>query len=138
MSKRICLEWVRPGDWTEADFAWLELADVAGPAFHSIDRASIEGWLLASQMHLFRIKVGHGVLLVEVIASASGARRLRLVRFAGQNLGWLFPQLAELLQHTAKEWGCQAIESMVYSPRLAQAMLKVGAKAEAVNVVLEV
>ena len=86
---------------------------------------------------LFRFIPGPGVLLTATNGKF-GVKRLVLLRAAGHGVGWTFPQLADLLVKTAKEWGCEAIESMVYSQRLATAMQKVGAFPEAVRMVLKV
>lgn len=132
------LEWVKPGTWTEQDRAWLELADKAGPAYHSLTLDQISQLIFSGDFHLFRIAPQRGVVLVEVRKSLAGLKRLAIVRIGGENVGWVAAQVAQLLQHTAAEWGCQEIESMVYSPRLAKALQRLGGKPEAVNMVVEV
>lgn len=132
------LHWVPPGAVSEQDLAWLKQADEAGPAYQSIPDLDILRLQAKGELHLFRLSRGEGVLLVEVRRSLAGLKRLCIVRAGGRNMGWIFPQLAALLQHTAREWGCQQIETMVYDGRLAKAMRLVGAKAEAINMVLEV
>lgn len=132
------LEYVQPGEHTADDFNWLEMAGNAGPEFQKLPALQVEHWLRQKEMQLFRFKPGPGVVLTEVRRSASGVKRLGIVRAAGEGVGWTFAKVAELLQHTAKEYGCEAVETMVYSPRLAKAMQRIGAKPEAVNMVLEV
>ena len=132
------LEYVFPGDLTHEDLAWLKKADDAGSDYQRLSSADIIRWVADGELHLFRLRHGQGVVLVEVRLAASGKKRLGIVRAAGAGMGWTFAKIAELLQHTAKEWGCEAVETMVYSPRLAKAMQKIGAKPEAVNMVLEV
>lgn len=122
-----------------ADWELLLAADAAGPAINHLDPAAIVKGLISGEMQCFRLKPG-GVLLTE-LNTDNGCRRLNLVRCAirpDRSLGWIFPQVTKFLQHLAREWGCEAVESVVYSPRLAKAMAKVGAKPEAVNMVLEV
>lgn len=132
------LEWVAPGTVSELDWQLLLQADNAGPLFQCIPQLRIEHEMSQGKMHLFRISHGVGIFLTEVRIGATGLKRLGIVRVAGTNLGWIYKHLNALLQHTAKEWGCQQIESMIYSPRLAKAVARVGAKAEAVNMVMEV
>lgn len=132
------LEWVDPELMLESDWKLLRKADDAGPDYERIPELKIAHLLKQGKMHLFRVKGGVGVFLTEVRIGPSSLKRLGIVRVAGTNLGWIYKHLKPLLQHTARGWGCQQIESMIYNPRLAQAVARVGAKAEAVNMVLEV
>lgn len=132
------LAWVDPFQINGEDLEWLQKADEAGPLFHAIPAQRLFEELYQHKMHLFRFVPGPGVLLVEQITSASGVRRLNLVRAGGRGVGWTFRQLAEALQHLARDWGCAEVQSMVYSRKLAEAMRRVGARPEAVCMVMEV
>lgn len=132
------LGWVAPTDISAEDVLWLQKADKAGGPFHALPLERLLADLHAGRMHLFRFKPGPGVLLLSSYEAASGMKCLQLVRVAGRGVVFTSDRLVELLQHTAREWGCQRIETMVYSKRLAEAMRRRGAKAEAINMVMEV
>lgn len=134
----IALEYVFPGHATEADFRWLEISDNAGPEYHKIPLLQIDHLLKQKKLHLFRYKKGEGVVLVEVITGALGHKRLNILRTAGKGVLLNFGEVLRVLQHTAQEWGCQQIETMVYSVKLAKALRRIGANPEAVNMVVEV
>lgn len=136
--QQFALEYVPAGAMTAEDQEWLKKADNAGPAYQRLSLDDIEYWLLKGEMHLFRYNPGPGVVLVEVRKGPNNLKRLGIVRTAGLGVIWTYAQVAQLLQHTAKEWGCQQIETMIYRPELARTLLRLGAKAEAVNIVLEV
>lgn len=129
---------VPAAELTTADWQLLLLADSAGPAFNSLPAERIALELARGEMFCFRLRPQPGLLLVEVRVGATGLRRLGVVRTAGRGLGWMARELAQLLQHLAREWGCQQVETVVYNARLAKAMKRVGAEAESVNMVLEV
>lgn len=129
---------VPPAELTAADWELLLLADRAGPKFYSLPPEQIARELATGQMHLLRLRPQRGLLLVEVRQGRDGLRRLGIVRAAGVSLGFFSRDIAALLQHLAREWGCQQVETMIYSPRLAEALRRAGARAEAVNMVLEV
>lgn len=133
------LTWVPPKDVTDGDWEALARAGDAGPKYERIPQLRIEHHLRRGEMHLFRFNPGPGVLLIETPISASGVKRLCLLRAnALPSAAWTFRQLADLLIHTAREWGCQEIETMVYSQRLAEAFLRAGFRTEAVKLVLGV
>lgn len=134
----IALEYVFPGQITADDVKWLMIADNAGPAHNSVPLLQIEHALARKHMHLFRYRKGEGIVLVEVIKGGDGSNRLNIVRTAGVKAVWQFREVAELLQHTAREWRCNAIETNVYSQKLVTALRRIGAKAESVNMILEI
>lgn len=135
---RLAFEYVPAGEATDDDFNWLSMADNNCPRYAKLPQLQVEHWLRQGKMHLLRFRPGPGVLLVEVTRSSSNVRRLNIVRAAGQGVGWSHRAFAELLLETAREWGCEAVQTMVYSPRIAKALTDVGAKAEAVNMILMV
>lgn len=138
MTEELAFDYVPLEAMTEEDWQRLELAGQAGPKFHAIPQLLVEHLMRQKLMHVLRFRHASGLLLLEVCQGSPGHKRLRIVRASGDNVGWVFKEAAALLQHTAREWGCQQIETMVYNPRLAKALGRVGAKAEAVNMVLEV
>lgn len=133
------LYYVKPEELTADDLAWIERANFAGPRFEQLPLLQIEHSIKQSDMQLFRFIPGPGVLLTEILKSASGVKRLMLVRAAGEGVGWTFPQIADLLKRTAREWGCEGVDCRVYGTqrRLAEAMLKVGARVESITMFLE-
>lgn len=139
MSNGIVLQYVHPHELTADDLVWIEKANFAGPRFERLPLLQIEHSIRQSEMQLFRFLPGPGVLLTEILKSASGIKRLMLVRAAGEGVGWTFPQIADLLKRTAREWGCEGVDCRVYGSqrRLAEAMLKVGAKVESITMFLE-
>jgi hypothetical protein len=121
-------EWVPPGQATAEDFEFLLDADNAQPVVDRIPLLQIEHRLRQGQMHLFRMKPGPGVVLIERRA-ANGAARLALIRGAGK-AGFQFRAMLKLLERTRREWGCECVETVVYSDRLKQALERIGARTE--------
>jgi hypothetical protein len=122
------LEWVLPGCATEEDFNLLLQADEAQPLIDRIPLLQIDHALRQSRMHLFRIKPGPGVILIEK-RQAYGVSRLVLLRGAGR-AGFQIRSILYLLDKTRQEWGCECIETVVYSDRLKQALEIVGVQTE--------
>jgi len=124
----LALEWVPPGQHTAADMEFVLDADGAQPVPDRIPLEEIERGLLAQQMHLFRIKPGPGIILIEK-RGAFGHFRLCLIRGAGRAAHQI-KAILKLLEVTRREWGCECIETVVYSHRLKRALELVGAKVE--------
>ncbi len=141
MRPELFIEWVQSAELTTADWELLLQADDAGPDFNRISAEQIAAELSSGVMHCFRLKPGIGIMLVDVRVGPTGLKRLGIVRMACRRPHspcWIYAQLKTLLQHTAREWGCEAVETMIYSARLAKALQRVGARAESIMMVLEV
>ena len=119
MSK-LALEWVPPGEHTADDMELLLKADEAQPICDRIPLLQVEHALKQSKMHLFRIRPGPGVILIER-RGQFGHYRLALIRGAGRAAHQIRPIL-KLLEATRQEWGCECIETVVYSERLKRAL----------------
>lgn len=132
------LEWVAPEQVTEDDWHWLRAAEFAGPSFDRVTELAITYALKQGTMHLFRMRPNPGVVLVEVVVNSHHMKRLNIIRAGGQKVGWSLPGIARLLKRTAQDWGCDAIYTDVYSQRVAETLMRVGAKVESVRVVMEV
>jgi hypothetical protein len=128
------LVFVPPEAITPDDLALLAAADVNAIPYNKIPADVLVKRLWAGEYQLFRAE--RGVLLTE-LNDANGLRRMSIVRFAGDGISLQMKWLTQALQHHAKEFGCIAIETMIYSPKLAKAMLRTGAKPEATIFVLE-
>lgn len=124
------LERVLPSALTPKDFQLLYEADANSPAVAKLHMADVVNRLWTGTFQLWRHKAG--VILTEV----TDDRRLNLVRASGQ-LAAHFKTLGQDLQHAARELNCNAIETIVYSPKLARALQRSGAKQEAIVMVLE-
>lgn len=122
------LEWIPPGAATADDFALLLQADAAQPLLDRIPLQQIDTALRQSRMHLFRMRPGPGVVLIEK-RQAFGVSRLSLIRGAGL-AGFQLRAILHLLEKTRQEWGCECIETVVYSDRLKRALEIVGAETE--------
>lgn len=122
------LEWVPAGQHTPEDLEFVEKADEAQPILERIPLLKVDHALRQGHMQLFRLKPGPGVLLTE-IRSAFGVKRLCLIRGAGR-AAWQMRALLKLLGLTAREWGCECVETVVYSHRLKRALELSGAEVE--------
>lgn len=123
---------VNPQDITASDFELLIKADVHNPSHCHIPSAELVHNLWSGTFELWRLEDGSGIVLAE-----KAADRLNLVRLAGTNVVKRFKEIAEVMQHRAKELNCTSIETMVYSDKLIRALERLGAEREAVNMVLE-
>lgn len=128
MSEAQALEWVPPGEHTLEDMKLILEADDAQPIVDRIPLALVEQLLAQGKMHLFRIKPGPGVLLIER-RGQFGYYRLTIVRGAGRAAHQL-RSIRRLLEATRREWGCEKIETVVYSERLRKALELSGGKVE--------
>lgn len=122
------LEWVPPGHATAEDYELLLEADEAQPSIDRIPLTTIDNALRHSKMHLFRMRPGSGVILIEM-REAFGCKRLCLIRGAGE-AGFKLRAIIALLEKTRQEWGCECIETVVYSDRLQQALERCGVRTE--------
>lgn len=114
---------------TVDDLKWIEKADEAQPLIERISLLHIDHALRQGRMRLFRLSPGPGVMLVE-IRSDNGVKRLSLVRGAGK-AAWQMGAILKQMGKFAKEWGCECVETVVYSHRLERALELVGATKEA-------
>lgn len=122
---------VQPEQLDIDDISWLLKANAAGPVSHQLPVDDAVRRIWNGSLHLFRAACG-GIMLVEV-----NGTRLNLVKMAGHKIALHFQAISEALQHTAREMGCNAIETNVYSEKLAKALRRGGAKQESVVMVLE-
>ena len=127
-SKELALEWVPPGEHTAEDMQYILEADEAQPVVDRIPLLHVEHALKQGKMHLFRLKPGPGIILIEK-RGAYGHHRLALIRGAG-NAAHQIKAIMRLLDATRKEWGCECIETVVYSHRLKRALELSGAEVE--------
>lgn len=130
------LKRVDPKHLTVEDFAQLYTADQAGPAFNSIAPPDAVARLWDGSLLLYRAG-DKGIFLLEINEGGDGTKRLNIVRAAGEGLVLHSKEIASDLQHIARENNCNAIETIVYSPKLARALTRGGAKQESVTMVLE-
>lgn len=129
MEKKLVLEWVPPGQHTAEDLEFILKADENQPVLERIPLLQIDHGLRMNRMQLFRVHPNkRGVILTEV-RSSFGVKRLSLLRGAGQ-VGFQIPAILDLLAKTAREWGCECIETVVYSARVKEALERVGVKTE--------
>lgn len=124
----LALDWVPAGKHTSEDLKWIENADEAQPTLDRIPLLQIDHALRQNKMQLFRLVPGPGVLLTE-IRSNYGVKRLSLLRGAGRAAGRI-KSIMRLLGQTANEWGCECVETVVYSERLKRALELSGAEVE--------
>lgn len=117
-----------PGQHTVEDMEYILQADEAQPVCDRIPLETVEQGLLRGELHLFRIKPGPGVILIEK-RGQFGHYRLALIRGAGRAAHQIRPIL-KLLERTRQEWGCECIETVVYSRRLKRALELSGAGVE--------
>lgn len=129
------IEPVPPALLKPEDIDYIVEADAAGDPFYSITGHLISN-LWNGSWRLFRVP-GHGVLVLEVNTGSDGSSRLNIISMAGKDLTLRFEQISSDLQHLARKWGCKAIETMVYSDKLAKALTRGGAQRESVTMVLE-
>lgn len=124
----LALDWVPAGMHTEKDLEWIMRADEAQPVIESIPLLKVDNDLRLGKMQLFRMQPGPGVLLTE-IRSANGVKRLSLLRGSGR-AAWQMKAILKLLGKAAAEWGCECVETVVYSKRLQRALELSGAEVE--------
>ena len=124
----LVLEWIPAGMHSPEDISWIEQANEAQPLIEKMSVLELEHGLRTGKFQLFRLKPGPGCLVTE-IRSANEVKRLCLIRGAGR-AAWQMRALFELLRETAKEWGCECIETVVYSHRLKRALELCGAETE--------
>lgn len=133
-----CLAYVLPEDLRTQDFVWMGQSNKASAPFNRFDPSMIWDRLHEGSLHLFRLKPPHeGVVLVEVV-ERNGCKRLVIWLASGRGIARVATKIARLLQQTAAEWGCEAVETMVVNPRFARAIMRSGARAESVILVLPV
>lgn len=124
----LALDWVPPGEATAEDFEYILKADEAQPVCDRIPLLQVEHALQRGTMHLFRINPGPGVILIEK-RGAFGHYRLCLIRGAGRAAHQI-GSILKLLERTRVEWGCEFVETVVYSDRLKRALQLSGAAVE--------
>lgn len=124
----LALEWVPPGEHTVEDMEFILQADEAQPVIDRIPLLHVEHSLQQGKMHLFRIKPGPGAILIQK-RTAFGHSRLCLIRGAGRAAHQI-KAIWKLLEATRQEWGCECIETVVYSKRLKRALELGGAEVE--------
>lgn len=124
------LEFVHPSKLSAGDVALLQHADSISPNYVRIAPAELIAGIWDGRFLLYRCP--QGVFLLEVVDC-----RLNIVRMAGNRLAQCFQKIAVELQHIARNLGCVAIETNVYSSKLAKALTRAGAKQESVVMVLE-
>lgn len=124
----LALDWVPAGEHTAADLELITTADEAQPIIDRIPLLQVDHALRTGRMQLFRVVPGPGVMLTE-IRHAYGVKRLSLLRGAG-NCAWQMRAILKLLGATAEEWGCEYVETVVYSHRLKRALELSGAEVE--------
>ncbi len=122
-------------EMTPEDLDLIMAADRVGDEFNSI-LSNFVMRLWEGSFQLFRFQ--NGCLLTEVHEGCGGHKRLNILRFAGDWTVWHFEDIARDLQHIARDLDCEAIETMVYCPKLTKALTRVGARQEAVNMILGV
>lgn len=120
---------VPAGMHTAADLVWIWEADKQQPQIEQLSLASVDASLRTGQMHLLRLVPGPGCFLVEV-RQDHGVKRLALLRGAGV-MGLRTRSVVRLMGVIAKQWGCECVETVVYSPRLERALVLAGCKREA-------
>lgn len=132
------LQYVPPEQLSDADIAALVEADLAGPGFNSIPACDLIHKVWKGEFKLYKAE-GKGCFLVEVNQGGDGSCRLNIVRASGSFLKLVLstPEMKASLQHIARDFGCNAIEAVVYSEKLAKALTRSGAKREATVMVLE-
>lgn len=130
------LQAINPRSLTPDDFAELIRADQKHPPFNSINPAECVRQLWDGSLLLYRV-ADRGLLMVEVNEGGDGTKRLNMVRLVGENIAFSFEQISNELQHIARELGCVAIETVVYSGKLVKALRRVGMQQESVTMVLE-
>lgn len=128
-SKITALEWVPAGQHTADDLEEIERANEAQPLIERMTLLHVDHWLRQGKMQLFRLRPGPGALLTE-IREAHGVKRLSLIRGAGRAAHQM-PQIIKLLDATRQEWGCECVETVVYSHRLKRALELCGCSVEA-------
>ena len=124
----LALEWVEAGTHTAEDLEYIVQADEAQPIIDRISLLEIDTALRQNKMQLFRINPGPGVILTE-IRSAFGVRRLCLIRGAGRAAHQI-KSILKLLNQARIDWGCECVETVVYSHRLKRALELSGAGVE--------
>jgi hypothetical protein len=124
----LALEWVPAGAHTPEDLEYIAKADEAQPLLERMPLLQVDHALRNARMQLFRIHPGPGVILTE-IRSAYGVKRLCLIRGAGRAAHQI-KSILKLLETSRREWGCECIETVVYSHRLKRALELSGATVE--------
>lgn len=122
---------IQPLELDIDDISWLVKANEEGPVSHQLPVTDMVSRIWQGSLQLFRAECG-GVMLTEV-----NGDRLNLVKMAGYKMALHFQAISRDLQHAARELGCNAIETNVYSEKLARALRRGGAKQESVVMVLE-
>jgi hypothetical protein len=130
------LQKIDPTCLSADDFAELIHADKQHPSFVSINPAECVRQLWDGSLLLYRL-ADRGLMMVEVNEGGDGTKRLNLVRMVGEQLTLRFEEISRDLQHIARELGCVAIETVVYSEKLARALRRGGAYQESTTMVLE-
>lgn len=125
------LKRVQPEQVDVDDISWLVKANLAGPESAELEVSDMVKRIWSGDFQLFRAGCG-GVILTEI-----EGKRLNLVKMAGYRMALHFHAISSDLQHAARELGCNAIECIVYSDKLAKALRRGGAKQEALVMVLE-
>jgi hypothetical protein len=114
----------------EKHFLLLDHADTFAPEHAKLNIAEIVKGIWTGDYQLFSCP--YGIMLTEVVNG-----RLNLVRMTGTRMALFFNTISRDLQHHARELGCNAIETIVYSDKLARTLRRGGAKLESYTMVLE-
>lgn len=81
-------------------------------------------------------EVPTGVVLVEVLGSEE-EKRLNILAFYCENFGAHIRGITRNLQRLARDWDCSKIQTVTYSPRLAEMIMNLGGVLESCTLTLE-
>lgn len=129
-------------DLTEEDMKLIQRAAEAGPEFYRMPEPAFRRAVKEYEFQVFRVVVADkmmGIIVTEVNHNPHiGQKRLNIVRLAGRGLVFhLDAVLADVLR-LAQDFGCIAVDGVVYDRKLAQAYIRKGGKPESVNFTISV
>lgn len=133
---------VREHELSAEDMALIQRAAEAGPEFYRMPEPAFRRAVREYELQVFRVVVEDkmlGIIVTEVNHNPHiGQKRLNVVRLAGRGLVFhLDAVLADVLR-LAQDFGCIAVDGVVYDRKLAQAYIRKGGIAESVNFTIPV
>jgi hypothetical protein len=113
----------------------LEASLNVAPLYERISLEEIIKNLRERKSILFEVPSG---LIVAEVREGGGERRLAIPAFYSTNFGAHARGIIAGMVRLAKDWNCSRIETCCYSGVLMKVLARLGARAESVNMVMEV
>ena len=129
--------WINPQFLTNDQLLLIAESLNAAPDYERLEGRELLLKLLQSEAHAFTFGEGN-IIILERRRGKDESARVNVVALAGDLTARTMLELASFCKNVAAEWGCDAIETTTYDPRIARAIVKLGGRIESQNLILPV